>query len=161
VLAAKEDLAFEKEEKRQLKLRLDELVASTERSKTLQPGSQTDLNAEYLKKCIYRFMASTEHSEKLRLFPVVSTILKFTAAEVKIIATVLENERNFAPEAAISSLSSFAQASTSWTSMLFGMSDDTAPIASLSSSGAVLGSAPTLSGASTTSAERTAATDQR
>lgn len=107
-----------------MKLRLDELLASVERSKTLQPGPETDLNTEYLKKCIYRFMASTEHSEKLRLFPVVSTILKFTPAEVKLIASVLENESNFSSEAAISSLSSLAQVSSSWTSMLFGGSDE-------------------------------------
>jgi hypothetical protein len=107
-----------------VKLRLDELRAAVERSKTLQPGPETDLNTEYLKKCIYRYMASTEHSERLRLFPVVSTILKFTPAEVKLISSVLENESNFSSEAAMSSLSSLAQVSSSWTSMLFGGTDE-------------------------------------
>lgn len=56
-------------------------MAFLERTKRLHEGPDSAVNMEYLKNCIYRFMATTEISEKLRLFPVISTILKLTSDE--------------------------------------------------------------------------------
>ena len=65
-------------------------------------------------------MVSREHSEKRRLYPVVATILRFTSAEVSLIASALESARedDFVPESTISDLSSFAASSLS--SIFFG-----------------------------------------
>ena len=64
--------------------RVEELLAYLDRSKKFQgDGPDTATNTEYLKNCVYRFMASTEHSERKRLAPVISTILKLTSQEKK------------------------------------------------------------------------------
>lgn len=39
------------------------------------------MNGEYLKNCIFKFMSSTESSERKRLYPVIGTILNFTPRE--------------------------------------------------------------------------------
>ena len=62
-------------------------------------------------------MVSTEHSERLRLYPVVATILRFTSAEVSLIASALESRAaDFVPESTISDISS------SLSSIFFGTS---------------------------------------
>jgi GRIP domain len=62
--------------------RVEELLAYLDRSKKFQgDGPDTATNTEYLKNCVYRFMATTEHSERKRLAPVISTILKLTSQE--------------------------------------------------------------------------------
>jgi len=62
-----------------------------DRTKKFQ-GSDPDsaTNTEYLKNCVYHFMAAKEHSERRRLAPVISTILKLTAQEKKAIDAALQ-----------------------------------------------------------------------
>ena len=62
-----------------------------DRTKKFQ-GSDPDsaTNTEYLKNCVYHFMAAKEHSERRRLAPVISTILKLTAQEKKAIDSALQ-----------------------------------------------------------------------
>ena len=71
-------------------------MAFLDRSKKFQqndPDSAT--NTEYLKNCVYRFMATTEFSERRRLAPVISTILKLTTQEKKAIeAALVASESN-------------------------------------------------------------------
>ena len=88
--AGRQELTAEVEAKRKLAARVDELMAFIDRSKKFQadePDSAT--NTEYLKNCVFRFMATSEHSERRRLAPVISTILKLTHAEKKTIETAL------------------------------------------------------------------------
>ena len=75
---------------RKLTARVEELMAFLDRTKKFQ-GSDPDsaTNTEYLKNCVYRFMAAREHSERRRLAPVISTILKLTSQEQKAIDTAL------------------------------------------------------------------------
>ena len=87
------DLLLAKEEKRKLEVRIEELLAYLDRTKKLQEGDSA-VNMEYLKNCIYRFMATNEVSEKKRLFPVIATILKLTSSEKKHIEVALAVEEN-------------------------------------------------------------------
>ena len=65
-------------------------MAYLDRSKKFQgDGPDSATNTEYLKNCVYRFMATTEHSERRRLAPVISTILKLTSQEKRTIDTAL------------------------------------------------------------------------
>jgi hypothetical protein len=50
----------------------------------LQEGPDSAINMEYLKNCVYKYMASNELSEKKRLYPVICTILKLTSQERKV-----------------------------------------------------------------------------
>lgn len=43
------------------------------------------MNVEYLKQCVFKFMASAENSERKRLCPVIATVLNFTAKERAIV----------------------------------------------------------------------------
>ncbi len=60
---------------------LEELTAFHERTKKLLNSPESAVNIEYLKKCVYRLMVTKELSEKKRLYPVISVILKFTPQE--------------------------------------------------------------------------------
>ena len=95
---------------RKLKSRLDELLAHIERNKA-SASPESAINMEYLKNCIYRFMVSSEHSEKMRLYPVVATILRFTSDEVNAIQESLENQEFVSSEGAIADISSYAVSS--------------------------------------------------
>lgn len=80
-----------------MSLRIEEFAAVLERKKGLQESPDSALNVEYLKNCIFRFMATTEHSEKKRLFPVISTILGLTSEEkstIKVTLDEIEVEKN-------------------------------------------------------------------
>jgi hypothetical protein len=81
VEASRQELQYEKEEKKKLKNRVEELMAFLERSKQLHEGPDSAVNTEYLKNCILKFMESENLSEKQRLFPVIATILKLTSQE--------------------------------------------------------------------------------
>jgi hypothetical protein len=50
------------------------------------------VNIEYLKKCIYRLMVTKEISEKQRLYPVISAILKFTPQECQHVGKSIQEE---------------------------------------------------------------------
>ena len=65
-----------------LKARVEELIAYLDRSKQLQQGPDSAVNMEYLKNCVYKFMSSSDHSEKRRLYPVIAMILKLTTQEM-------------------------------------------------------------------------------
>ena len=56
-------------------------------------GVDPSLNFEYLKSCVYRYMTTSELSEKKRLAPVIATILKLTAEEKSNIDHVLREEQ--------------------------------------------------------------------
>ena len=53
-----------------------------ERSKKLQNGEDSAINMEYLKKCVLHYMLSDSISDRLRLYPVIAMLLKFTSAEL-------------------------------------------------------------------------------
>lgn len=99
------DLNLVKDEKKKLEARIEELLAYLDRTKKLQEGDSA-VNMEYLKNCIYRFMATNEVSEKKRLFPVIATILKLTSNENKQIEIALAVEEN---PIEVSAMKSFAE----------------------------------------------------
>ena len=96
---------------------MDELVAYVERNKA-SISTESAVNMEYLKNCIYRFMASTEYSEKMRLYPVVATILSFTKKEADIVAEAIENQLIVSSDGAIADISAYAV--TSFNEFIFG-----------------------------------------
>ena len=65
-------------------------------------------------------MASTEYSEKMRLYPVVATILSFTKKEADIVAEAIESELIVSSDGAIADISSYAV--TSFNEFIFGSS---------------------------------------
>ena len=124
---------------RTLSNRVEELLAYLERTKQLREGPDSAINMEYLKNCVFKFMSSSDLSEKRRLYPVIATILKLTGQEMKAIegAFRASEERENEFENTLSSIGSFATASfgSLWgsaTSSLLG--DDTTATASSSSS---------------------------
>lgn len=64
-----------------MKDKLEDCLAFLERSKKLQNGNDSAVNMEYLKNCILHYMLSDSVSDRLRLYPVIGMILKFTSAE--------------------------------------------------------------------------------
>ena len=101
---------------RKLAVKLDEVLAYFERAKKLNPNdSDTATSMEYLKNCIFRFMASTDLSEKKRLYPVIATILKLTAAEKqKIELTMHQIERTESSSDVTEVISSIGESIESW-----------------------------------------------
>lgn len=89
IVQQNEDIMHEREQNKKLSLRIDELVAFVERSKKLCDSPDSSINIEYLKACTYKFMSSSEISEKKRLAPVICTILKLTSVERKEIDNAL------------------------------------------------------------------------
>lgn len=71
---------------------LDELNAFHERTKKLLNSPESAINIEYLKKCVYRLMVTKELSEKSRLYPVISMILKFTPDETRRVTESIEEQ---------------------------------------------------------------------
>lgn len=61
--------------------KLEDCLAFLERSKKLQNGRDSAVNMEYLKNCVLHYMLSDSVSDRLRLYPVIATILKFTTTE--------------------------------------------------------------------------------
>lgn len=74
-------IEMEKDERNKLQQHCDDLMAYLERLKKLHDHPDSAINVEYLKNCIFRFMASVEDSERKRLCPVIATILNFTPRE--------------------------------------------------------------------------------
>ncbi len=68
--------------KSKLNDRLEDCLAFLERAKKLQNGPESATNMEYLKNCVLHYMLSSAVSERLRLYPVIGTILKFTSSEM-------------------------------------------------------------------------------
>lgn len=60
---------------------MEELLNYLDRTKKTTDADSAAVNMEYLKTCVYRFMATTELSERKRLYPVISTIMKLTSHE--------------------------------------------------------------------------------
>jgi len=79
---------------------VEELLGYLDRAKNTQE-SDSVINMEYLKTCVYRFMASTELSERKRLFPVISTIMKLTSQEKATIEAALQSAETVEPFNAI------------------------------------------------------------
>ena len=77
ITEAKMHMTQQLEENQTLQERVEELQNFLSRSKK-STDSEAVTNMEYLKNCVWRFMATTEMSEE-RLFPVISTILNFTS----------------------------------------------------------------------------------
>eukprot|EP00981_Chlorochromonas_danica_P006329 scaffold1365_cov163-Ochromonas_danica.AAC.19 len=76
-----QQILFEREEKGKLKQEKEEILAFVERLKKVHNPSESIVNGEYLKNCVFKFMSSTESSERKRLYPVIGTILNFTPRE--------------------------------------------------------------------------------
>ena len=70
----------------------NELKAFHERTKKLLSSPESAINIEYLKKCVYRLMITKEVSERSRLYPVISMILKFTPDETREVNKVIQEE---------------------------------------------------------------------
>lgn len=87
--AVRAELGKEREEKKKLEKRVEELVAFLDRTQRLRDNPDAAINMEYLKNCVSRFMATNELSEKKRLAPVLVTILKLTEAEKAQVCGVL------------------------------------------------------------------------
>lgn len=98
---------------RVLKNRVEELLAYLERTKQLREGPDSAINMEYLKNCVFKFMSSTDLSEKRRLYPVIATILKLTSQEMRDIEVAFQatEERENEFQNTISSIGSFAASS--------------------------------------------------
>ena len=96
---------------------MEELVAYAQRNKA-SSNTESAVNMEYLKNCTYRFMASTEYSEKMRLYPVVATILSFTKTEVDQVAEAIESQLIVSSDGAIADISTYAV--TSFNEFVFG-----------------------------------------
>lgn len=62
-------------------MQCDELIAYVQRLKKLHDNPDSAINVEYLKQCVFKFMSTSEVSERRRLGPVIATILNFTAKE--------------------------------------------------------------------------------
>jgi len=130
--AAQQDLAYERNEKRALKNKLEELISFLDRTKQLNQSPDSAMNMEYLKNCVYKFMCSTEISDRKRLVPVIATILKFTQQEIRQVDASMHivEEREHEFENTISSIGSFATSSLSglWgsaSSVIVGNTDPT------------------------------------
>ena len=68
--------------------RVEELVGYLDRTKKTSDADSA-VNMEYLKTCVYRFMATTELSERKRLYPVIATIMRLTSQEKATIESAL------------------------------------------------------------------------
>ncbi len=97
-----------------------------DRVNRLQSGPYSATNIEYLKHCVFKFMSSTDTSEKKRLVPVIATILNLTADEKKAVSSVFaaEDEQSREINVAISSIGSIATSSFGgiWDSLGFSSS---------------------------------------
>lgn len=112
--ATRQELQYEKDENKNLHHRIDDLISYIDRIKHLHDGSpDSNINMEYLKNCVYKYMISIELSEKKRLYPVIATILKLTNHEISMIENAYnQNEqRDNEFEQTINSISSFATSS--------------------------------------------------
>jgi hypothetical protein len=94
---------------RTLQARVEELRAYLDRLKQ-QEGPDSATNMEYLKNCVFKFMSSTDLSEKRRLYPVIATILKLTSQEMKAVESAfqLSAAQDNELQNTLSSLGSFA-----------------------------------------------------
>ena len=79
---------------------MEELLGYLDRTKK-SSESDSAINMEYLKTCVYRFMATTEVSERKRLFPVIATIMRLTSAEKATVEAALASAENQEPVAKI------------------------------------------------------------
>jgi hypothetical protein len=70
----------------------NELKAFHERTKKLLSSPDSAMNIEYLKTCVYRLMVTKEVSERSRLYPVISVLLKFTPAETREVSATIAEE---------------------------------------------------------------------
>ena len=69
-----------------------DLQAFHERTKKLLNSPDSAMNIEYLKKCVYRLMVTKEISERSRLYPVISMLLKFTPEETREVTGTIQEE---------------------------------------------------------------------
>jgi hypothetical protein len=84
------------------------------------------MNIEYLKRCIYQLMITHDISEKSRLYPVISTILKFTDNEKLAVTNALNDEIASTPAAIVDSAwNNITGIASSSFGSLFGSSSNT------------------------------------
>lgn len=83
-------LRVSKNENKTLGSKVEELLTFLDRTKRAQDPDAA-INMEYLKNCVYRFMASTEHSERQQLSGVIATILKLTVKERRMVELALNH----------------------------------------------------------------------
>eukprot|EP01035_Chromulina_nebulosa_P018583 gene18583-24309_t len=101
-----QELQLEREAKRKLSNKVDDLTAIIDRTRKTSNNSSgqdqsiiksldvksNEFNVEYLKNCIYRYMSTNELSEKKRLIPVISTLLNLTKEEKQTIDNIIRAE---------------------------------------------------------------------
>ena len=86
------DSSVAKEERSKAVQDYNELKAFHERTKKLLSSPDSATNIEYLKKCVYRLMVTKQISERSRLYPVISTLLKFTPVETREVNAAIQEE---------------------------------------------------------------------
>lgn len=120
------ELVTEKEIARSLQTRVEELTAILDRTRKLRDDPDSQVNTEYLKNCIYKYMICTDPKDKLRLSNVVCAVLKLTDQEKTEVKEVLDRESSnlIGVDESLSSIASLA--TTSFES-LFGTPFSTAP----------------------------------
>jgi hypothetical protein len=80
-----------------------QILAAASSSSSSSSSIPLNINHEYLKNCIYKYMTSTNISEKQRLYKVIAMILQFTNKEIKNIELIIQEEVAANPSDQISS----------------------------------------------------------
>ena len=91
VNALMDTLSRSRDETRQLQEKMDELRAYMDRNKQSRASeAEMHVSNEYLKNVVFHFMSATQRADKMRLMPVIGTILKFTEKELRSIAAAVD-----------------------------------------------------------------------
>lgn len=94
-------LLKEKNQRVQLEQRVDELSTFIDRTRKQNGDSEFSSEGtgmEYMRNVVHGFMCSTDTAEKMRLVPVISTIMKYTPSQQRAIAAAIDtNESNMIP----------------------------------------------------------------
>jgi hypothetical protein len=85
-------------------------MAYLARLKKTHDDPNSAVNLEYLKNCVFKYMSSSEGSERRRLFRVIGTILNFTARELK----EIENNINLSEQNGNQVISSIGSSLEGW-----------------------------------------------
>lgn len=86
--------------------------ASSAASVTALPTTNTAVNWEYLRKCVFRYVSTSKRSEKKRLVPVLAMLLAWNGEEVELVERSLQGSSDYA----LASAAEFSQNLSSWTS---------------------------------------------
>ena len=122
------ELVIEKEISRSLQVRAEELTAILDRNRQLRDDPDSQVNTEYLKNCIFKYMITTDPIDKLRLSNVVCAVLKLTDKEKAAVKEVLDRESSSLVSVGMDeSLTSIASLATTSFESLFGTTSQGQP----------------------------------